>query len=226
MSLGKIPGIFVAMGMLAGGALTGVAAESVLNLAGDSDLNHADSQGIPVGYKLTGRAPAEGSEEIDAREYLTYVSSGENEGCLQLQIPEGKNLSLSQIKPVSLEGGGAYIFSVLLNWQQLDPTGPGLPAHGPCFIAYVHSVVTQRHLVSLVGPSGPSKGWVRLEIPIDVRSRDDFRSVRLLFATKDITGTILLKDATLRQVDAGDLPEIPQFVLPDGEKVPGPKLIL
>jgi hypothetical protein len=202
-----------------------LASAESLNLLGDRDFRHVDGAGLPLGYKVVAKVSGE-SGELDGREYVSYVDSDDSVENIKLEIPDGKNLWLSQLKPVALEGGEAYLFSVSLKWDQLEGTGPGLPNHGPGFFVYVHSAISEQHSIALVTPSGASDGWVKLQIPIDPVKRPDFRSVRLLFYSKDIKGTIWIKEASLTPVNPGENPSLPVFTLPDGQNITGTKLTL
>lgn len=212
--------------LVLGSAARGFGENASLNLLKENDLSQLSKKGIPVGYKLVAKIPRGTGEEFDASEYVETKDTGGRSASLSLRLPQDRDLWLSQLKPISLEENGCYLLSVTLRWSELTGIGAGIPNFGPCFVAYVYSTSTQKHLMGLIKPSASSEGWVKLEIPLDLAKNPDYKTIRLIFCSRDIEGTVDLKEAVLKKVKPEDLPAVEQFILPDGRTISGAVLKL
>lgn len=190
------------------------------NLLDQYDLNHPGTHRVPEGYKLSAKVPGEGV----AREADSFIlSPPDSEDGFGLTLPEDQDIWLSMLRPVTLEPGECYVFSVKAKWSELRPTGPGVPQHGPGFFIYLYSGSAETHRIAIIQPSGSSSDWVTVQIAFDTNEMPDFNSIRILLVSRSIHGTIQLKDASVVQIERDQLPESPQFILSNGEKVIGPK---
>jgi len=193
-----------------------------VSLYGEESMNLLEDAGFPEGFKIVTKVPGEGMEH-PADAFVESSSADSQE--ITLHIPEGQDIWISSKAPLSLDPQSGYIFSVDLKWKDVQPVGPGVAPHGPGLFVYVYSVRGE-HLLAIVPPLEALSDWTTLRIAFDTGKNDAFEHVRIQMITKDITGTVEIKNPRLIQTDPEKLPESPQFTLPDGSKVFGPKLAL